>query len=96
MDTGTKYGVYLLYLFLIASAFCTFVLLHGFLKWVPSIPEIAKSRFASLREYYDSLPEVESYIAAHARAKPQYSQVYWMIVDGFAAYALIPAPGDRT
>lgn len=95
MKIGTILSTYVVYLFVIASALCTIVLLRGFLRSPPEIPFRTKSRYSLLQKHFGSSNEISEYIEEHEYRAPMYKQLYWMIIDDWPAYTIVPAPGDR-
>ena len=94
MNLGSTVSIYILYLFVIASALCTIILLRGFLRSPPEISDITDSRYSLLQKHFESSTEIASYIEDRKSQKPMFKQLYWMIIDDWPAYTIVPDPTD--
>ena len=96
MNFGYSWSGYTFYLFVISSALCTLVLLRGFLRCPPEINEVTNSRYSLLLDHFGSSDGIINYTKTHKNKNSMYSQVYWMILDDWPAYTVVPDPDDRT
>lgn len=94
MNLGTSIAILVLYFLIAAGALCILTLLRGLIKSPPGIHLKTDNRYALLQKHFGSSNEVKEYIESHRSRPPMYKQVYWMNLDGWGAYTLIPAPND--